>query len=180
MSTHCAKWLEAVCASLIESAEAMTAPWMREQRRPPQRSVRTLPAAALLVLSGALALPATAQADVLVSNFGQPRATVGASISNGFLAAQSFSVASGGGNYSLSSIELRFNRRITSAKIGSLIVSVWSADSSGQPISSLHTLINPGNAGNSETGSTVFTAQAGTTLEAGNTYVVLARKWISV
>ena len=40
-------------------------------RRGLVRSARALAAAALLALSGALALPATAQADVLVSNLGQ-------------------------------------------------------------------------------------------------------------
>ena len=40
-------------------------------RRGLVRSARALAAAALLALSGALALPAPAQADVLVSNFGQ-------------------------------------------------------------------------------------------------------------
>ncbi len=35
MGLLCAKWLKAVCATLIKSAEAMTAPRAREQRRPP-------------------------------------------------------------------------------------------------------------------------------------------------
>ena len=46
-------------------------------RRGLVRSARALAAAALLALSGALALPATAQADVLVSNIGQSTETAG-------------------------------------------------------------------------------------------------------
>ena len=111
MGTNCAKWLEAVCATPIKSAGAMTAPQAREQnrpplppdRRPPRRggrpssetcsaagrpdlarlagarralvgSARALAAAALLALTGVLALPATAEAQTiidLVSNVGQ-------------------------------------------------------------------------------------------------------------
>ena len=112
MGTNCAKWLEAVCATLIKSAGAMTAPRAREQNRPPSppdrlpprrggrpssrtcsaagrpaglarlagarrgllRPARALAAAALLALTGALALPATAEAQTattLVSNTGQ-------------------------------------------------------------------------------------------------------------
>ena len=109
MTMNCAKWLEPVCATPVKNAEARTAPWVREQRHPPQRSVRALAAAALLSLSGALALPATAQADVLVSNFEQAGFRGGSGISNLYLAAQGFSGASGGANYSLSSIELLVN-----------------------------------------------------------------------
>ena len=112
MTTNCAKWLEAVCATLIKSAGAMTAPQAREQNRPPSppdslpprrggrpssrtcsaagrpaglarlagarrglvRPARALAAAALLALCGALALPATAEAQTgttLVSNVNQ-------------------------------------------------------------------------------------------------------------
>ncbi len=112
MGTNCAKWLEAVCATPIKSAGAMTAPRAREQNRPPSppdrlpprrggrpssrtcsaagrpaglarlagarrgllRPARALAAAALLALTGALALPATAEAQTattLVSNTGQ-------------------------------------------------------------------------------------------------------------
>ena len=174
MNTNDTKWLEAVRATRAKNAEVMTAPRAREQRRPPQRSVRALAAAALLALSGALALPATAQADVLVSNFGQPQSTSGATLNNRFLGAQGFSVASGGGDYFLDSIELRFNRRITPANMGLLTTSVWSADSSGEPANPLHTLINPRDIEITDRSNAVFTAQPGARLEAGNTYVVVA------
>ena len=84
--------------------------------------------------------------------------------------AQSFSVPSGGGNYTLASIEMGLLGNISSTNIGSLTVSVWSADSSGHPASSLYTLTNPASI---TTGTASFTAPAGATLEAGNTYVVV-------
>ena len=43
MTTNCAKWLEAVCATLIKSAGAMTAPQAREQNRPPSPPDRLPP-----------------------------------------------------------------------------------------------------------------------------------------
>ena len=120
MTTNCAKWLEAVCATLIKSAGAMTAPRAREQNRPPSPpdrlpprrggrpssrtcsaagrraglarlagarrglvgSARALAAAALLALTGALALPATAEAQTaitLVSTVNQAPAAVDSS-----------------------------------------------------------------------------------------------------
>ena len=131
--------------------------------------------AALIALSGGLAVPTTAQAQdagVLVSNIEQTASGVGISASVSYLPAQGFSVPSGGGDYTLTSIEVVFVAGIAATQIGSLSVSVWSADSSGSPASSLHTLTNPA----SVTGSvaTSFTAPAGATLAAGNTYFVVA------
>ena len=64
-------------------------------------------AVALLALFGALALPATTQAqsaEVLVSNIGEDQEGVGHAMNDNRLLAQSFSVPSGGGNYTLTSI----------------------------------------------------------------------------
>ena len=130
----------------------MTAPRAREQRRPPAppdgrrgllRSAWVLAAAACLALVGALALPATAEAqtDVLVSNLGQTESGGGSALSATSLAAQSFSVPSGGGNYTLTSIEIVVDLEISFTNIGFLTVSVWSADSLGQPASSLQGIV---------------------------------------
>ena len=88
--------------------------------------------------------------------------------------AQSFSVGSDGGNYTLTSGSRCSSAisDISSTDIGSLGVSVWSADASGDPESSLHTLTNP--ASIAENVAASFTAPAGATLEAGNTYFVVA------
>ena len=154
------------------TAGGFRAPGRRAAR--PRPLVRTLAAAALLVLFGGLALPATAQAqaDVLVSNIGNTEAGVGHNMTDRYLVAQSFSVPSGGGNYTLTSIEMLIGEDISSTDIGSLGVSVWSADASGHPASSLHTLTNP--ASIAEDVAASFTAPTGATLEAGNTYVVVA------
>ena len=219
----CARWLEAVGFVTIrsaraperQSAEAMTAPRPREQRRPPSppdrqprrrggvsspcthaasaagrpagparlfgarrglaRSARALAAAALLALSGALALPATAVAQeiALVSNIGTiGTGTSSLSVDGYLLGAQAFTVGADDGDYTLASIELPFrNREISSANIGSLNVSVWSADSSNHPESSLYTLTNPSSIAANTTAT--FTAPAVSTLEAGMTYVVV-------
>ena len=129
---------------------------------------------ALLAILGALVLPATAQAQtatVLVSSVGQPsNGQSGVDQVNSL--GQAFSIAAGSGNYTLTSVEFSLSQDIAAANIGSLSVGVWSTDSSGLPSASLHTLTNPGSI-TADTTAT-FNAQSGATLEAGNTYAVLA------
>ena len=130
--------------------------------------------AALIALFGALALPATAQAQsagVLVSNIEKVDEFPAHAMNDNRLLAQGFSVPSGG-NYTLTSIEMLIGDDISSTDIGSLGVSVWSADASGDPDSSLYTLTNPASVADNVAAS--FTAPAGATLEAGNTYFVVA------
>ena len=143
-------------------------------RRGLVRSARALAAAALLALAGALALPATAQADVLVSNIGQTSdATSG--LGHGDLVGQVFTVASGGGNYTLTSIEapivLTNITALTAADIALLSASLWSANEFAIPVSSLRTLDNPSSISDGDTA--IFTAPSGTTLEAGKSYAVV-------
>ena len=108
---------------------------------------------------------------MLVSNLDQTKTNHGRTLSDGWLAAQGFSVPSGGDDYTLTSIEIVF-RGAASSTINQLAVSVWSADSSGRPASSLHTLTNPASIDAGIAAS--FTAPAGATLVPGNTYVVVA------
>ena len=137
-------------------------------------SAGALAAAALLALCGALALPAMAQAQsagVLVSNLGQTDDDT-TNLDNTGYHGQAFSVGADGGNYTLTSIEISTQANgIAAADIGSLSVSVWSTDSSGQPSSSLHSLTNPSSIAADATAT--FNAQAGATLEAGKTYAVV-------
>ena len=145
-------------------------------RRAFHRSARVLAAVALIALVAALALPGAAQAQsdgVLVSNIGQleENVDVGFGMSDSYLLAQGFSVPSGGGNYTLTSIEIVSGEEISSTNIGSLGVSIWSADASGHPASSLYTLTNPASIAVDVPAS--FTAPADATLEAENTYVVV-------
>ena len=143
-------------------------------RRGLVRSVRALAAAALLALSGALALPATAQAEVLVSNIGQTSDAT-ATVGFGDLIGQVFTVASGGGNYTLTSIEvpveLLNTTALTAEDIELLSASLWSADEFGAPGSSLQALTNPSSISDGDTAA--FTDPAGTTLEAGKLYAVM-------
>ena len=141
------------------------------------RSARALAAAALLALIGALALPATAQADVLVSNLGQDLSNAAhrSTLSDRWLGAQAFPVPSGGSDYTLTSIEIPFHDNgIPTADIDSLSVSVWSASSSGHPSSSLYTLTNPASIMADTTAT--FNALANSTLDAGDTYVVVVHQ----
>ena len=64
--------------------------------------------AALLALSGALALPLQAQITpaVLVSNIEQTSLSGGGLLNEDFVKGQAFSVPSGGGDYTLTSIEM--------------------------------------------------------------------------
>ena len=140
-------------------------------RRGLGRSARALAAAALLAALGALALPAAAQADVLVSNIGQS-GSGGTVIEDDNALGQAFSVGAGGSDYTLTSIEIPISSYpIAATDIGSLSVSVWTATSSGHPSSLLHTLMNPESIVADTT--VMFNAQAGATLEAGKTYVVV-------
>ena len=133
-----------------------------------------LAAVALLALVGALALPTTAEAQsagVLVSNIGQASLSGGSVLRDDRVVAQSFSVPSGG-DYSLTSIEIRIvNSEIFPSEMDSLTVDVWSADSSGHPANSLHTLTNPTSI-EVDTVAT-FAAPTGATLQAGTTYVLV-------
>ena len=70
------------------------------------RSARALAAAALLALSGSLALPANAQAEVLVSNIGQTDTGSSQNLDAGGYAGQAFSSREAGGDdYTLTSID---------------------------------------------------------------------------
>ena len=110
-------------------------------------------------------------AGVLVSNLGQADDDT-TNLDNTGYHGQAFSVGADGGNYTLTSIEISTQANgIAAADIGSLSVSVWSTDSSGQPSSSLHSLTNPSSIAADATAT--FNAQAGATLEAGKTYAVV-------
>ena len=115
------------------------------------------------------------EADVLVSNIEQTSA--GFVLTNDdFLRAQAFSVPSGDDS-TLTSIDILFiDSLISASEINSLSVSVWSADASGHPLSSLHTLTNPASIEVDGAASVSFTAPADATLQAGTTYVLLMHR----
>ena len=192
----------ASAARTMPSAEAMTAPRPREQRRPPSQFDTLLPPrrgggsspytyggnrrrsavsraclwCAVSLAWLVLALPATAQQNVLVSNLDK-RVTDAAILTDRYLRAQAFSVPSGGGDYTFTSIRMENGTGNdipqpgdSGSNINKLSVTVWSADASGHPASSLYQLINPVTVGE---GLITFTAPVGAKLEAGKTYVVV-------
>ena len=93
-------------------------------RRGLVRSARALAAAALLALSGALALPATAQAVVLVSNFGRPVAPLNATVGT-YQYAKCFSTGTNTGGYNLTSLEL--DVKVVPASTANLTVAIYSS-----------------------------------------------------
>ena len=128
-----------------------------------------LAAAAWLAVLGVVALPATAQAQTLVSNLGQS-VTDSLFLTEDFLRAQAFSIPSGDEQYTLASIEISGGNVASippfyapASNIDLLTVSVWSADSSGHPANSLYTLTNPTSINPSATAT--FTAPEGATLD---------------
>ena len=135
-------------------------------------------ALALLAILGALFLPDRAQAQtetiVLVSNIGQTSDAF-VTLMDGDLEGQVFTVASGGGNYTLTSIEVPVElintTALTAEDIERLSASLWSADAFGAPVSSLQTLDNPSSISDGDTAT--FTDPSGTTLEAGKSYAVV-------
>ena len=136
-------------------------------------------ALAVLAILGALFLPdrAQAQAQVLVSNFGQTK-TGQLILRNGDRSGQTFSIATTGeaSYYRLSSIEILFSTNgIASTDMGLLTVSLWSIHASGtnagHPKDQLYTLTNPASV--TVDAAATFAAPADLTLAAGRTYAVV-------
>ena len=139
---------------------------LRGARRGLVRSARVLAAAALLALCGGLALPATAQAEVLVSNI-EESADNSIGI-RGLDLAQAFRTGASDSNFPLTSIEVKF---LTVPSSGSTVTAtVKGRNSSGRPGTDHATLVSPTSF---VVGNNTFTAPAGTTLAANRTYFVV-------
>ena len=140
-------------------------------RRGLLRSAQVLAAAALLALTGALALPATAEAQTtttFVSNIGEKEGRSGASIQ-----AQSFTTGSNTSGYTLSEVLFRLR---SGSDLFRTYIKV-KRDASGAPGDLVANLSNPENfADNSTVG---FTAPASTTLAAGTVYWVVVNEGIA-
>ena len=141
---------------------------LRGARRGLVRSARALAASALLALSGALALPATAQADVLVSNIGETSG-IGGALLGLFDHAQGFRTGANADGYVLTSIEVKIHTPPPAGK--RVTAEVWTA-SGGVPSARHTTLIRPASI---VAGNNTFWAHAGTTLAGDTTsyFVVL-------
>ena len=138
----------------------------RLARRGLVRSVRALAAAALLALSGALALPATAQEQTtFVSNLAKAQGN-----SSGSIQAQSFSTGSHTAGYMLSKVQLLYRSAGTTADASAIRVKIRT-DSSGEPGGLVANLSTPASFANGTIVS--FTAPANTMLDAEETYWVV-------
>ena len=128
----------------------------------------------LLVVAGLLALPLQAQAQTvqtLVSNTGQTVSNttgfVGPLSADLWRTAQGFTTGDSEAGYTLSSVDLYFGA------IGgteAVTVSIYEADASGNPGSSLHVLSTPATVAN---GLNTFTALANATLDKETDYIVV-------
>ena len=137
-------------------------------RRGLLRSARALAAAALLALTGALALPATAEAQTavtLVSNTGQDD-DGSHSFARGAGLSQRFDTGDNADGYTLTGVDV-----VVSQSGGDdFRVQVCSTDSSGHPTSDCTNLTAPSSF---PKGTASFTAQANTTLTSGTTYAAV-------
>ena len=135
-------------------------------RRGLVRSARALAAAALLALSGALALPASAQTVVLVSNTGQADDGVRTPASV-FHYAQPFDTGSNTSGYNLASVVLDFTAAPTGT--GTVTVTVRE-DNAGVPSdTALYTMTG----GTLVSGENEFTAPSGASLDGATLYHVV-------
>ena len=177
-------------------ALGLTWAWGGVDFRPIRRWRR---AAAFLMLCASLAAPllgagGSAQAAVLVSNLGESATDTTSNFGNNGVndLAQIFTTGTHEPGYTLTSVEIAFNTGISAANIGDLSVSVWSVDSSGNPLTKQFDLTNPTNPAGitaATTGTTtgidvtllvaitgnytVFTAPSNTTLTQNTPYAVV-------
>ena len=137
-------------------------------RRGLVRSARALAAAALLALSGALALPATAEAAVLVSNIGQSTETTGTlDVTAADQSVQFTTGGTTGDSHNLDSVEVSID-----TFFGAEVAVNLYSDASGVPGSSLFTFTNP-TGGVTSGAVNTFTAPANTTLTGGTPYHIV-------
>ena len=144
---------------------------LRGARRGLVRPARALAAATLLVLTGALALPATAEAQTattLVSNIGQGG---GLETTTSSPWSQKFTTGPNAGGYTLTAVDV-VSFRSVSATSTPFTAQVCGTDASGFPTSECTalTVLVPYDAG-----TLSLSAPASTTLTQGTTYAVVVR-----
>ena len=138
-------------------------------RRGLVRSARVLAAAALLALTGALALPATAQADVLVSNLDKSSSLAEGVLSSQSLA-QGFRTGDDSSGYTVSSVQVKLGLAITPAVGSNLTVTLQTSSRSVPSGTVLAPLINPSSY---PAGTVTFNADGNVRLEEGTNYFVV-------
>ena len=160
-------------SSQTASAAAQPAGFARlaGARRGLVRSARALAAAALLALVGGLALPATAQAQaqVLVSNLDKFSSVADGVFSSQSLA-QGFRTGDDSSGYTVSSVQVKFQRALTPAIGSGLTVTLQTSSSSAPSGTVLATLSNPSSY---PAGTITFNAAGNVRLEEGKNYFVV-------
>ena len=136
-------------------------------RRGLARSARALAAAALLALAGALALPATAQADVLVSNIGTSSDAMDSPLQANWDHAQGFVTGANSSGYTLTSIEVKLSLHAGATSGTPPSATLHKTDAAN---ASVATLTGPST---TTGGNVTFNAPANTTLDASSTYFIL-------
>ena len=129
----------------------------------------------LVAVATLLALPLQAQAQTvqtLVSNTGQDRDNSNLNVggSTGWVQAQGFTTGDNTDGYTLSSVDVFF--RVGFGSTDEVTVSIYGADASGDPGSSLYVLNNPSSIPNANQ-IISFAAPANTTLAHGTNYFVV-------
>ncbi len=150
--------------------------WLRQRGIRSSKSLRGVPAAALLALPLLFGIATAAEAQTTVTFVSNLNSEGGIDTANTFRdgLAQSFTTGASSGGYLLSSVEIYLGRNAYVG--GTTPVVVIRADSSGDPGDVVVTLTNPGSYPGSEDrdgGTAIFTAPAGTTLAASTTYWVV-------
>ena len=159
------------CTCASAAGPAADAERLFGARRGLVRSARALAAAALLALSGALALPATAEAQeiALLSNTENDLFNPGNAVIVGdSRQAQGFNTGSNAPGYRLDSIELHVGTVPNTPS--DVTVELWSANSDSKPDASVATLTH--STGTWATGANTFNAPADTELDANTLYFV--------
>ena len=134
-------------------------------------------------VDGVLQTADPASAAVLVSNFGESASSSSVGFDSGGQndLAQVFTTGTNAAGYTLTSVEMAFYSVISAADIGDLSVSVWSVDSSGNPLTKQFDLTKPASidgatisGADALTGNyAVFTAPSNTTLTQTTAYAVV-------
>ena len=136
-------------------------------------SARSAAVALSLILAGLMAAPAQAQTEeTLVSNTGKTTESLQVEVANVSSAArrpiaQGFTTGSAVGGYTLSKVVVKMGNVLSGAEVQ---VSIYTANESGNPGTSVYTLTNPASF---IAGSNTFTAPSNSTLDEETDYFVV-------
>ncbi len=148
--------------------------WLRGRGIPPRKSLRGIPAAALLVLPLLFGFATTAEAQTtvtLVSNTNAGTARTGDQLSPTWRLAQGFTTGASSRGYKVSSLEIRYTTAYPAGHLDDLTVTLRNADGANPGNTVLGTFTNP--SPSNSAGLATFTAPgSGIDLAASTTYFI--------